>query len=89
MRLQAEGEFSSELDNLVMDFAGSPNVSQTTTVLLVATNRVVVDECMAMARAAGLRVHGITSTTAALGRATSRLPGGDGLVLNLGASVAE
>jgi len=89
LRLQAEGEFSSELDNLVMDFAGQPSLAETTTVLLIATNKVVVDECEAMALAAGLRVHAITSTTAALGRATSRLPGGDGLVLSIGPGGAE
>ena len=89
LRLQAEGDFSSELDNLVMDFAGQPNLEETTTVLLIATNKVVVDECEAMASAAGLRVRAITSTTAALGRATSRLPGGDGLVLSIGPTGAE
>jgi Tfp pilus assembly protein PilN len=89
LRLQAEGEFSSELDNLVMDFAGTPSAAEATTVLLVATNKVIIDECEAMARAAGLKVHGITSTGAALGRATSRLPGGDGWVLSLGSTSAE
>ena len=83
LRLQAEGEFSSELDNLIMDFAGASSTAEPTTVLLIATNKVLVDECKAMAEAAGLRVDAITSTTAALGRATSRLPGGDGLVLNM------
>ena len=89
LRLQAEGEFSSELDNLVMDFAGTTSTSEPTTVLLVATNKVVIDECQLMAQSAGLRVKGITSTGAALGRATSRLPGGNGWVLNLGQAAAE
>ncbi len=89
LRLQAEGEFSAELDNLVMDFAGTPSSVEATTVLLIATNREVIDQCLEMAKAAGLRVQGITATTAALGRATSRLPGGDGWVLNLGKAGAE
>ncbi len=89
LRLQAEGEFSSELDNLVMDFAGTPSSSEPSTVLLIATKKVLVDECTLMAEAAGLRVHAVTSTTIALGRATSRIPGGDGMVLDLGPNGAE
>lgn len=89
LRVQAEGEFSSELDNLIMDFAGTTSEKEPTTVLLIATNKVLVDECEALARAAGLKDHAITSTTVALGRATSRLPGGDGLVLSLGPNGAE
>jgi len=89
LRVQAEGEFSSELDDLVMDFAGTVSEKGPTTVLLVATNKVLLDECEAVARVAGLKVHAITSTTVALGRATSRLPGGDGMVLSLGPNGAE
>jgi len=89
LRLQAEGEFSSELDNLIMDYAGKPSSTESTTVLLMATNKVLLDECEELGRVAGLKIHAITSTTAALGRATSRLPGGDGLVLNLGPFGAE
>jgi hypothetical protein len=89
LRLQAESEFSSELDNLIMDFAGTPSSSEPTTVLIMATKKVEIDELEATAQAAGLKVRGITSTTAALGRATSRLPGGDGLVVNLGPGGAE
>ena len=89
LRLQAEGDFSSELDNLVMDYAGTSSTAETTTVLLVATNRDILEQCEAFARAAGLKILAITATSAALGRATSRLPGGDGLVLNLGQSGSE
>jgi len=89
LRLQAESEFSAELDNLVMDYAGSPSASEATTVLLIATNRKIIEQCEALAKAAGLKVLAITSTTAALGRATSRLPGGDGLVVNMGNAGAE
>ena len=89
LRLQAEGEFSSELDNLVMDFAGTPNVAKATTVLLVATNRVMVDECAEIGRVAGLKVLGVTSTGAALGRASSKLPKAGSMVLALGSAGAE
>jgi Tfp pilus assembly PilM family ATPase len=89
LRMQTEAEFSAELDNLVIDYAGHASTAEASTVLVVATQRVGVDELSAMARAAGVKLHGITSTTAALGRATSRLPGGDGLVLNLGSAGAE
>lgn len=89
LRLQAESEFSAELDNLVMDYAGTPSTSHATKVLLIATNRHLVEQCEAMAKSAGLRIQGITATSAALGRITSRLPDGDGWVLNLGHSGAE
>jgi hypothetical protein len=89
LRLQAEGEFSSELDNLVMDFAGTPSVTKPTTVLLIATNKVMVDECVEIGRVAGLKVLGVTSTGAALGRASSKMPKTGSLVLSLGTTGAE
>lgn len=89
LRLQAEGEFSSELDNLVMDFAGTPSTAEPTTVLLVATNRIMVDECAEIGRVAGLKVLGVTSTGAALGRASSKLPKSGSMVLSLGTGGAE
>ena len=40
LRLQAEGEFSAELDNLVMDFAGTTSSSEPSTVWLgIATKK--------------------------------------------------
>src|SRR4051812_1860770 len=42
LRLQAEEAFSSELENLVTDFAGTPNPAETSTVLLMATKQVVL-----------------------------------------------
>ena len=89
LRLQAEGDFSAELDNLIMDFAGTTSTTAATSVLLMATNKSVLDQCEIMAKSAGLKLLGVSSTSAALGRATSRFPGGDGLVLNLTTGGAE
>jgi hypothetical protein len=90
LRLQAEGEFSSEPDALVMDFAGETSATTTTTVLLMAVTRENVDQCSAMTKAAGLKLTGLTVTAAALGQATSRGPeGSDGVVVSLAPGGAE
>ncbi len=89
LRLQAEGEFSSEPDALVMDFAGTTSTTATSSVLLIAATRASIDQCAAMSKAAGLKLLGVTVTAAALGRATSRVPGGDGVVVSLAQGGAE
>jgi hypothetical protein len=60
-------------------------------VLLMATNREFIEQCETVASAAGLKIVGITATSAALGRATSRLASNrdGGWVLNWGATGAE
>ncbi len=89
LRLQAETEFSSEPDGLMMDFAGETSPAATTSVLLVAATRASVDQCVTMAKVAGIKLHGVTVSAAALGRATSRVPGGDGVVVSLAPGGAE
>src|SRR4029079_14553136 len=44
LRLQAEGDFSAEMDKIVLDYAGTPSTSEATKVLLMATNREVIDQ---------------------------------------------
>ncbi|HUO07384.1 MAG TPA: pilus assembly protein PilM [Phycisphaerae bacterium] len=89
LRLQAESEFSTETDTLTMDFAGDTSPSEPTAVLLVAATRECIAQCESMAHAAGLKLLGITSTGTALGRATSRVPGGNGVVVNLAPGGSE
>ena len=64
LRLQAEGEFSSELKELVFDYAGEPNVAGARNVLLVATPQKYVDLANQLCEAAKLTPIGITSSSA-------------------------
>ncbi len=89
LRLQAEGEFSSEHGALAMDFAGQTSPTEPTSVLLVATGQDCVDQCVAMAAAAGLRLRGITATTAALARLTGGANGGEGVIISLAPGNSE
>ena len=89
LRLQAEGEFATEADTLTMDFAGDTSSSEPTSVLLVAATRECIAQCESMAQTAGLKLHAITATGTALGRATSRVPGGNGVVVNLAPGGSE
>jgi hypothetical protein len=89
LRLYAEGEFSSELADLVIDFAGQTRNDSTTSVLVIATGKSQIDRCQAVAKAAGLRLRAITATGGAMAW-ISRLDTGDnGLVLCLGRDEAE
>jgi hypothetical protein len=87
LRLQAEGEFSGELMDLVYDYAGEASAGSATTVLLVASPRKQIEAVEALCAAAKLTVAAITASAVALGRATRRER--DGLVLSVSASGAE
>jgi hypothetical protein len=90
LRLQAEAEFPAhDADPFAIDYAGQPSPSQPTDVLLVATAQSCVDQCHALAKAAGLKLRGITSSGAALGRATNLLGGEDELIISLASGNAE
>ncbi len=89
LRLQAESEFSTEADTLTMDFAGETSSSEPTSVLIVAATRECIAQCETLAKTAGLKLHAVTSTGTALGRATSRVPGGNGVVVNLAPGGSE
>jgi hypothetical protein len=78
LRLQAEGDFSSELKDLIYDYAGSGPV------LLVATQQKHVSNATAVCEAAGLNAAGVTSSAMALAGAT----GGD-MVLAVNAAGSE
>jgi len=89
LRLQAESEFSSEPGGLIMDFAGDTSPSEPTSVLIIAATRDCIAQCETLAKTAGLKLQAITATGAALGRATSRAPGGNGVVVNLAPGGSE
>jgi hypothetical protein len=88
LRLTAPNEFSSELGELVYDFAGgAPTGGGTASVLLLAVPKRYVDQILQLAEAARVRVLAITpfSTAVAASSKSSR----DGLQLLLGPSGLE
>jgi hypothetical protein len=66
LRLQAERLFSSELKELVFDYAGTPDARAATKVLLVAMPRHQLDRVVGVAEAAGLKVHAVLPSVLAL-----------------------
>jgi len=88
LRIQAEGDFSPELKDLVYDFAGSGNTKQSSTVLLLATPKRNIDQINTIADAAKIDVVAITVSMSALAAATARVRK-DSLVLALGPGGTE
>ncbi len=72
LRLQAEGEFSAELKDLVYDYAADASAGNPRNVLLVATSKKYIDGAVAMCEAARLSAEIITSSAIALGAVTGR-----------------
>lgn len=72
LRLQAEGEFSSELHDLVYEFSGQASPTEARPVLLMAIPRRYIDQITTLAESARLRAQAITPYTAALGAVASR-----------------
>jgi hypothetical protein len=89
LRLQAEGEFSSELKDLVYDYAAATDGQAVKSVLLIATKKEHIDGATAMCEAAGLTAVAITPTAIALGAATGETEGKDSLVLAVTSAGAE
>jgi hypothetical protein len=89
LRLAAEGEFPSDLKDLVFDFSGEIRGGETKSVLLVATPQKYVDGAVAMCQEARLGAASVTSSAVALGEATSRSVSPDALVLAVGPSGSE
>jgi hypothetical protein len=90
LRLQAESEFSSELGELVYDYAGSGGTGGsggTTSVLLLAVPKRYIDQINQLAEAARVRVLAVTPFSTALG-ASSKIAA-DAMVLLLGPSGVE
>jgi hypothetical protein len=105
LRLQAEGDFSTELKDLVYDYtAGADDapvhadmagedematLSQTRTVLLIATPRRYVDAAATMCDAARLTAAAVMPSSMALGSATGRVMKRNSLVLTVAPWGAE
>ena len=91
LRLQAESEFSSELGELVYDYAGSgganPSVGGTTSVLLLAVPKRYIDQINQLAEAARVRVLAVTPFSTAIG--ASSKGSADAMMLLLGPSGVE
>jgi hypothetical protein len=75
LRLQAEGEFSSELKDLIYDYAADTSRGTPRSVLLIATSRKYVDGINTICEAAKLSPLMVTSSAVALGLATGRSAG--------------
>jgi len=88
LRLQAEGDFSVALSDLVYDYAGQTSTAETRQVLLMATPKRFIDQVQALAKAARLDLVAVTPSAASLGWATNRSCR-DAMVLSLGAAGAE
>jgi hypothetical protein len=88
LRLQAEGEFSSELKDLVYDYAAGGDAGSARSVLLIATSRKYVDASVKICEAAKLNVVAVMPSAIALSAATSAVSK-DAMVLTIGASGAE
>src|SRR5687767_14801359 len=80
LRLQAERLFSSELKDLIFDYAGTPDPNAPGKVLLLAMPRQQLDRAVAMLETAGLTVAGVLPSTLALAAAGAPA---DNLLLNL------
>jgi hypothetical protein len=91
LRLQAESEFSTELGELVYDYAGSGaaggSAGGTTTVLLLAVPKRYIDQIKQVAEAARIRVLAVTPFSTAL--ASSSKASADAMTLVLGPSGVE
>jgi hypothetical protein len=72
LRIQAEGEFSSELKDLVYDYAADSSAGNPKSVLLIATSRKYVDAAVQMCEAAKISAEVVTSSAVALGVVTGR-----------------
>jgi hypothetical protein len=90
LSIVTEREFASDAKDLVFDYSGPVDSAQGQSVLLVAASRQKVDHLLAAARAAGLTVAAVTSSTLALAAAT-RLggPSSRRLVLYLSPTTVE
>jgi hypothetical protein len=97
LRLQAEAEFSTEIKDLVYDFAagaepadlpGDASKPAERSVLLMGTQKKHVDSAAALCRAAHLKPLAVTASALAVGEATAA-SGADMMVLSAGPAGSE
>jgi hypothetical protein len=94
LRLEAEAEFSTELKDLVYDFAGDPtpgksDAAASRTVLLAATPKKYIDAIETLCDGARLGLLAITPSATALGSMTGSFMKQDVLVLAVGSTGSE
>ncbi|MEA3226189.1 MAG: pilus assembly protein PilM [Planctomycetota bacterium] len=68
LSIQAERAFSLNASELIFDYCGKTSTSEKSEVLLVATQRQVVNQVKELTDAAGLQVRSITVSTLAFGK---------------------
>ena len=83
LRIRAERDFSSNFEDLAVDYIDRSSAEQDRPVLLVATLREKVEQVLAMAQAARLKVRAITSSVAALASARAAMESAPWLTLYL------
>jgi hypothetical protein len=88
LRLQAEGDFSPELKDLVFDYVGQGSRSEARSVLLLATPRKNIDNIKAIADSAKVDIESVTVSLSALATATAKMRK-DSLVLAMGPGGTE
>jgi len=89
LSLMIEREFAADRQTLLFDYAPGPEAAEERSALLVAAPRQAVDRLRAMAKAAGLKVAAVTSSTIALAGADEDAPAKDHLVVHLFGGGAE
>jgi hypothetical protein len=92
LRLEAEAEFSSELKDLVYDYAADASGAkrrESRTVLLAATPRRHIELVESLCESARVEAEAIMPTALALGTASAPQPGRNLLVLSVAASGSE
>jgi hypothetical protein len=89
LRLQAETEFSSEIKDLVYDYAEGPATETSKSVLLLATQRKHVEWAAELCQGAKLKAEAVMPSALALGRSTGGPADREVLVLASGHGGAE
>jgi hypothetical protein len=89
LRLQAEAEFSTELKDLVYDFAADTRQGAAKSVMLMATPKKYVDAAMALCDGAKLKALAVMPSALALGEATGDAMNKEVLVLAVGPGGSE
>jgi len=89
LRLQAEAEFSTELKDLIYDFADEGESGAARSVLLMATLRKYVEGASALCQAAHVRAAAVMPSTLALGEATGKTLAKHVLVLAVNSGGSE
>lgn len=67
LSIQAERAFSLNASELIFDYCGTPSSSESSTVMLMAARREIIEQISVLADAAGLQVQAVTVSALAFG----------------------